>query len=192
MESYPAQIDNVQKIEIVQEKSNIEIPDYILWYCYSSKENVVVSINDFTKSSISFNIEDKNELPYTYSNDYKIYKKVKNKDYTVIGHKIGEDTENSTVGFTGTGSKYIWEEVEKISDMESKNTIEDLAYDLQNKTENEHYNVIGKKCNWTKLYGELEEGEYELIFPTEGSFYIIIKFEINKNGELLYSNPVLE
>ena len=52
MESYPAQIDNVQKIEIVQEKSNIEIPDYILRYCYSSKENVVVSINDFTKSSI--------------------------------------------------------------------------------------------------------------------------------------------
>lgn len=89
MESYPAQIGNVQKIEIVQEKSNIEIPDHILRYCYSSKENVAVSINDFTKSSISFNIEDTNELAYTYSNDYKIYKKVKNKNYTGIGHKIG-------------------------------------------------------------------------------------------------------
>lgn len=192
MESYPAQIGNVQKIEIVREKSNIEIPDNILRYCYSSKENVVVSINDFAKSRISFNIEDKNELPYTYSNDYKIYKKVKNKDYTGIGHKIGEDTENSTAGFTGTGSEYIWEEVEKTSDMESKNTIEDLRYNLQNKNENEHYTAIGKECDWTKLYGELNEGEYEFVFSTEGSFHIRIKFEINKNGELSYSKPVLE
>lgn len=192
MESYPAQIGNVQKIEIVQEKSNIEIPDNILRYCYSSKENVAVFINDFTKSSIFFNIEDKNELPYKYSNDYKIYKKVKNKDYTGIGHKIGEDTENSTAGFTGTGTEYIWEEVEKISDIESKNTVEDLVYDPQNKTENEHYTAIGKKCDWTKLYGELDEGEYEFVFSTKDSFYIRIKFEINKNGELSYSKPVFE
>ena len=32
MESYPAQIGNVQKIEIVREKSNIEISDNILRY----------------------------------------------------------------------------------------------------------------------------------------------------------------
>lgn len=192
MESYPAQIGNVQKIEIVQEKSNIEIPDNILRYCYSSKGNVTISINEFTKSGISFNIEDTNELPYTYTNNYKIYKKVKNENYIGIGHKISEYTENSTAGFTGTGTEYIWKEREKISDIESKNTVEDLVYDLQNKTENKHYNAIGKKCDWSRLYGKLDEGEYEFVFSTEDSFCIRIKFEINKNGELLYSEPVLE
>jgi len=140
MESYPAQIGNVQKIEIVREKSNIEISDNILRYCYNSKEN----------------------------------------------------TENSIAGFTGTGTEYIWEEVEKISNIESKNTVEDLVYDLQNKTENEHYTAIWKKCDWTKIYGELDEGEYEFVFSAEESFCIRIKFEINKNGELSYSKPVLE
>lgn len=192
MASYPAQIGNVQKIKIVQEESNIEIPDYILRYCYSSKEKVTVSINDFTKSSIFFNIEDTNELPYTYSNDYKIYKKVKNDDYTGIGYKIGEETENSTSAFTGTGSEYIWEEVEKISDVESKNTVEDLSYNNPNKIENEYYTAIGKKCDWTKLYGELTEGEYEFVFSANSAFYIRIKFEINKNGEISYNKPVLE
>ena len=76
-------------------------------------ETLLYLINDFTKSSISFNIEDTNELSYTYTNNYKIYKKVKNENYTGIGDKIGEDTENSTAGFTGTGTEYIWEEVEK-------------------------------------------------------------------------------
>ena len=83
------------------------------WKKYASNGNITISINDFTKSSISFNIEDTNELSYTYTNNYKIYKKVKNENYTGIGDKIGEDTENSTAGFTGTGTEYIWEEVEK-------------------------------------------------------------------------------
>ena len=98
--TYPAQIGNVRKIKIVKEKSDITIPENILRYCYSSKDNVTVTINEFTKTSVSIIVEDTNEIPYKYTNNYIIYKKVKNEDYTGIGEQIGENTENSTAGYT--------------------------------------------------------------------------------------------
>lgn len=98
--TYPAQIGNIRKIKIVKEKSDIIIPENILRYCYSSKDNVTVTINEFTKTSISITVKDTNENPYKYTNNYIIYKKVKNEDYTGIGEQIGENTENSTAGYT--------------------------------------------------------------------------------------------
>lgn len=100
METYPAQLGDIGKIEIVKEKSDIEIPDNILRYCYSSKGNVTVSISELTATGISLTITDKNELQYNYSNTYTIYKKVKNEEYTGIGYPIGENTGNSTAGYT--------------------------------------------------------------------------------------------
>lgn len=100
LSTYPEQLSNVEKIEITKEKSDTEIPQNILRYCYSSKENVTVSIKELTNHSISLSIEDTNELPYTYTNDYIIYQKIKNENYTGVGEIIGEQTENSTAGFT--------------------------------------------------------------------------------------------
>lgn len=100
METYPAQLGNVGKIEIVKEKSDIQIPDNILRYCYSTRDKVNVTVSELTNSGITLTITDTNELPYNYSHSYTIYKEVKNKDYTGIGYKIGEDTENSTAGYT--------------------------------------------------------------------------------------------
>ncbi len=100
MESYPAQFSNIGKIEIIEEKSNIEIPDDILRYCYSSKDNIQVTINELTNSGITLTITDTNELPYQYAHSYKINKEVKNDDYTGTGHKIGQDTYNTTSGYT--------------------------------------------------------------------------------------------
>ena len=98
--TYPGGINKVGKIEIIKEESNIEIPENILTYCYSSKENVKVTVNELTKSSITITIVDTNEIPYKYNNSYSLYKKVKNENYTGVGEKIGKDTENSTAGFT--------------------------------------------------------------------------------------------
>ena len=100
LETYPAQIINVEKIKILKEESDVKIPDDILRFCYSSKNNVTVSINELTKTGIEISIKDTNELQYEYSNTYKINKKVKNKDYTGVGYQIGENTGNSTAGFT--------------------------------------------------------------------------------------------
>lgn len=100
LETFPAQITNTEKIEIIEEEKIHEIPKNILQFYNSSKENVKITISEFTGSFISLTIVDKNELPYNYPNSYVIRKKVKNKDYTGIGYKIGQDTENSTSGFT--------------------------------------------------------------------------------------------
>ena len=100
LETYPAQIINVEKIEILKEKSDIKIPDDILRFCYNSRNKVTVSVSELTRTGIEIIIKDTNELQYEYSNSYKINKKVKNKDYTGVGFQIGENTGNSTAGFT--------------------------------------------------------------------------------------------
>lgn len=145
MESYPAQLGNVKKMEILKEKSDIQIPDSILRYCYSSLDNVKVTINELTNSSITLSITDKNELPFNYAHNYKINQKIRNPNYTGVGEEVGEDTKNSTSGYTGTGIEYIWEEVTKISNIESKDTEETMIYNLPNMTENETCLVERKK-----------------------------------------------
>lgn len=111
MTTYPAQLGNVGKIEIIKEKSDIQIPDNIIRYCYNSKDKVNVTISELTNSGITLTITDENELPYNYSHNYKINKKVKNENYTGVGQKIGEDTENSTSGFTRNRSRIYMERI---------------------------------------------------------------------------------
>ena len=85
-------------------------------------------------------------------------KKVKNENYTGVGEQIGENTNNSTAGYTGTGTEYIWKELDKISDISSESTEETLTYNLPSIKEGEDYYLIdGRKFNWTKLYGTLGE-----------------------------------
>ena len=100
IETYPGQLGKVKKIKILKEKSDTEIPESYLKYCFSSSDNVKVTVNEFKTTGITLTITDTNELPYEYTGSYTIRKKVKNKDYTGIGYKLGEDTENSIAGFT--------------------------------------------------------------------------------------------
>lgn len=100
MQTAPAQLVGVRKIKIIKEKSDREISKQKLQYAYSSKDNVTVTVNEFTSTGITFTIIDTNELPYNYSHNYRIEKKVKNPDYTGVGQIIGEDTENSIAGYT--------------------------------------------------------------------------------------------
>ena len=100
LESYPAQLGNVGKIEITKENSDVVIPDNILRTFYSFHEKVNITISELTNIGISLTITDTNEIPYDFAHSYIINKKVKNKDYTGKGQKIGEDTENSVAGFT--------------------------------------------------------------------------------------------
>lgn len=97
---YPPSLDKVDKIKITKEKSDVEIPESILRYCYSSTDNVNVIISELTGKGMSITIEDTNEYPYNLFENYIIRKKVKNENYTGVGQKIGEDTENSTSEFT--------------------------------------------------------------------------------------------
>lgn len=98
--TYPGSPYNVTKIRITKEKSDVTIPENILRYCYSSRDNVKISISEIANTKISLTITDTNELAYTFSNDYTLRKLVKNENYTGIGHKIGENTDTSLSGYT--------------------------------------------------------------------------------------------
>lgn len=177
-ESYPAQIYNVNKIEITKEQTQIEIPEDVIRYYNNNKDNVNINIEYLTNTGLAITITDTNEIPYEFSNDYTLYKEVKNEDYTGKGQFIGQNTGNSTAGFTGTGTEYIWEEVEKNPDVDIKDTFEDLVYNMPNITQEDNFNVIGKKIDWSKLYGKLEDGNYRLVLSNS----ITIEFTI-ENGE---------
>lgn len=181
LESYPCQLAGIEKIEIVKDKSNKEIPDSILRYCYSSRDNVSVEIAELTNSGIYLKITDTNELKYNYSHKYEITKKVKNPSYTGVGYKIGEATETSTAGFTGTGAEYIWEEIDKISDISCEDTEE-----IKRNTSKA---LIDRKFNWKELYGKLERGEYKFNLFNEDCLGITIEFAIDEDGNISYNEP---
>lgn len=178
-ETYPAQIHHVNKIEILKDTTEISIPDDIIRYYNNSKDKVNIQISEASTKGFIITIEDENELPYVYTNDYILYQEVKNENYTGKGEKIGEDTENSTSGYTGTGAEYIWKELDKNANIKVEQTIEDLVYNLPNQTENNHMTITGKKINWEQLYGELGDGKYKLVLSHSGTHPIIIQFTIN-------------
>lgn len=145
-QSFPAQINHVKKIEIVQQNSNIEIPDDVIRWCYNSRNNVSVSINNFTNSGISLTITDTNKLPYDYSNSYTIYKKNKKSEkVTIDTNRIIPGTENSTSAYIPDNIQPLWEEVPKISNILSEDT---GIFSSSN-------NILKKTYDWTNLYGNL-------------------------------------
>ncbi len=176
LESYPAQLGNVGKIEIIKDKSDLEIPEEILKFCYSSSDNVNVEILELTCNGIELNIIDSNNMEYNYSHNYKIYEKVKNENYPEEGYKIGETTENSTAGLSGTGLEYIWKEKDTISDILSKDTEIVQENDMQ------------RKFDWTYLYGELESGEYEFVLGDDDSIGIKVPFKIDEDKNVSCDN----
>ena len=183
-ESYPAQIFNVNKIDIIKDKTQIEIPNSVLRYYNNSKDNVSINITELTNTGLTITIIDKNEIPYEFSNNYTLYKKEKNEDYTGQGQYIGENTGNSIAGFTGTGTEYIWEELDKNKDVKIEDTIEDAIYNLPNMQAGDNFNIIGKKIDWSNLYGKLEDGEYRLLFSDSSSSTSSITIEFTlKDGK---------
>lgn len=100
LSTWPAQINNPEKLEIVKQKSDIEIPEYILKSFYSTKNNVDINVIEITNKGISFKIEDKNDIKFEYGDTYSVDKRVRNENYTGIGYKIGEDTDHSTAGYS--------------------------------------------------------------------------------------------
>ncbi len=199
--TYPGSFSNVEKIEVVKEKSEIEIPEKYLRYCYSSFDNVSIVINDFNNSGMTFTITDSNKYKYDYSKEYVITKK--NKEIEEENKKIEERNKNAleqqleqekaknqegknyTTGFTPPETpKEVWEEVPKISNIKSENT---GSY-------SEVGNTYTRNYDWANLYGQLGEGEYkfrtkinEIISKT-----IEINFTIDKNGKVTYSKPIID
>ena len=57
-------------------------------------------------------------------------------------------------------------------------------------TEEDNYHVTGKKIDWTNLYGELDNGNYRLVFSNNGSSSIIIEFSVNNSDAEIISQEI--
>ena len=172
LETFPAQLGSVESIDIISENSNIEIPNSILTYCYSSKDNVTVNVTSLSTDGITLEITDSNEIKYNYASSYTLSKYVKNESYKEMVNNIPEvsATTNSTPSFEGTGAEYEWKELLRIV-----STNEDEAY-----TEN---GVIIRKFRFTNAYPNLSEGEYLLTMSGNDTARINVYFNINANGK---------
>lgn len=99
-QSYPAQIHNVNKVDIIKEKSDIQIPKYAIKRLCNSLNNVSVTLTQLTKTRISFTLTDTNELPYGYSKTgYQISKKNEIRYVKESENKIVPATDNSTSSY---------------------------------------------------------------------------------------------
>ena len=171
-ESYPGSFGKVSKIEILKESSEVTIPEKVLKYFYSSRDNVSLSNINVTQTGISFEIKDTNELKYEYTNTYALYKK-NPKAEQVETPSMPIVTGNTTSSYEGSGIP-LWVEATKVSDAQSEDTVT---------SENVSEDNVRKTCDWTNIYGKLESGEYDFSLTSE-RFYIRIKFSINENGEV--------
>lgn len=100
---------NAIKIKITKQESEMPISKEALLHCYSSEENVKMTIEELTNSGITYTIIDTNTIPYDYSIKYNIRKRVKNENYPEEGKYIGEATENSLPAYTRYGSRIFLE-----------------------------------------------------------------------------------
>lgn len=190
MQTWPGQLGKAGRIKILKEESDTEIPEYALKYCYSTRDNVSFKINSFTKTGIEFTITDKNDIPYNYNYDYSIHKRnieneLHNASLEIDQNRITQGTANSTSSYDPDISKYKpeWEEVNKTLYYAKENSGGLIINSSQNPL------IILGKYDWSSLYGELKEGEYEFRLNSieNADFPIKIRFTINSNEELAYS-----
>lgn len=197
--SYPG-IIRADKIKISKEKTNKEIPTEVLRYYSYSQNNISVQIKELSNKNIVFEIIDSNEIPLEYGNDYEytIFKKnIENEeyndnleiDYNAITPAITTDSYSTTSSYSPDPNRFkkVWEEVEIIGDEDNKN--------CEWKNNLEDNMILEGRSDWTNVYGELNEGEYEfrmLRKPSEkDSFFreILINFIIDEKGNLTYHEP---
>ena len=116
---------------------------------------------------------DENEIKCEEINNFELSKYIKNENYTGVGEYFGVNSENSTMGFTGTGTEYIWSNLPKLlTDSESLEIIN-----------SESEKTI--KVNFKNAYTKLDSGKYILTISNKDYTYSIdVEFEIKDNGEI--------
>lgn len=78
----------------------------------------------------------------------------------------------------GTGSEYVSQELDKISNISKESTV----------ITNTNDNTIVKKIDWNNIYGKLKNDEYKLVLSSD-SFGININFRIDESGKITYDTP---
>lgn len=190
-------LHEVKKIKILKQQSDIEIPENFLKLYYNSKENISIEIEEFSNKGIQFKLQDMNELHYEYDFYYKVVKK--NLKAEIDNEKLKNSATKSVQVVTTENTieippfnpnieyKEVWEEPKLIGSIGGYN-----KYVLEADSNAPVYTIIGK-FDWTELYGELEEGEYELRLGAKNNTDVAMKisFTIDEIGNVTYEEPEL-
>lgn len=197
--SYPGQI-TADKVDILKERSNKEIPVEVLRYWNFSQKNISAEVENISNTTINFKITDLNEIPLDYGKSYEYFivkKNIENEeynqnlefDYSAYTPPVTTDTYSTTSSYTPDPNrlKKVWEEPELIGDESEKNC-------KWNRVLDDGAIFVGK-TDWTNVYGELESGEYEFKAyrnpEKEDSFFqcVIVRFVIDEEGNITYEEP---
>lgn len=176
----------IEKVEIINEKSEIQIPRDILVKAYSSEDKVSVAIwqEKSNTEKLEATITDNNELKYDYSiMEYHIY-------------RYNPPPTKTEITYTKEGASVAgydpWPEVERIGNASTQN-----QYTISQNGE------LPITLNWKEVYGKLKEGKYKLTlatvsakrqsilnpnlsdYPCDG-IVIDIEFTIDENDKITY------
>lgn len=158
-----SEIQNVGKIEIIDNSLNYLIPNDILKKFYTTYDNVNVKIESLTNTGITFTITDKNDIKYNFNNHCAMFKNVAEKPSNEP--IIGEDGSISIPAYEGDK----WQELSKVSDaVENKTNIENIDENTKRIT-----------YDWSNIYGPLKSGEYR---------FVLGDIEVDSNYLDIYGN----
>ena len=173
-------IQNVGKIEIIDNSLNHLISNDILKKFNTTYDNVDVKIESLTNTGITFTITDKNDIKYNFNNNCAIFKNIAEKPSNEP--IIGDDGSISMPAYEGDK----WQELSKMTNnVENKVNIEIIDE-----------NTKRIKFDWLNIYGTLKSGEYRLVFGNiqVNSGYLVItgndketisvKFTVGNDGEI--------
>lgn len=140
-------IQNVGKIEIIDNSLNHLISNDILKKFYTTYDNVDVNVESLTNTGITFTITDKNDIKYNFNNNCAMFKNVAEKPSNEP--IIGKDGSMSMPAYEGDK----WQELSKISD------------DIENNADIENIDENTKRItyDWSNIYGPLKSGEYRFV-----------------------------
>lgn len=116
-ESNPAIIgrEDIEKIKIVKQESNVKIPRKKLERVYNSDEKVLITVDELSPTGISITINDTNEFKreYNHSNSYIVSKKGSSGSYSELVRKSNiKTTVKSVIDNSGAiKNTYNWENI---------------------------------------------------------------------------------
>lgn len=170
--TFPRQIVNVGKIEIIQEVSEIEIPTDVLRYFYNDKDKVKVSIDELTDIGIAITITDTNNLPYEYDTNGNLY----------CTYKLSEDVMTS-------------QNVQAVGNLISSNAEEIIKeIKIEELTQNENIEanetITKMSYTWAEAGSKLKKGEYQFVVSTANwsHFSIRVNFQVDDSGNIIYDS----
>lgn len=115
-QSLPAHIrkEDIKKISILKERSNIEIPNKKLERIYNSGEKVLISIEKISNTGMSITIKDTNEIKHEYKDfePYQILKKGSGGTYSRLVEKEKGNVNSKKLDKDNTiKNTYNWENI---------------------------------------------------------------------------------